>query len=108
MFTRRIMKKQTKKSPRDHYCVYVVKLEGVPRGRGREVYVGMTGLTPEARFDKHRTGYKSSRWVHKYGTRLLPELYSGLSGLSYREALLTEKSLARTLRDQGYKVYGGH
>jgi hypothetical protein len=39
------------------------------------VYVGMTGLTVERRFDNHRNGHKSSRFVKKYGVRLMSEFY---------------------------------
>jgi hypothetical protein len=39
------------------------------------VYVGMTGLSPEERFQKHLQGEKDARFVHKYGLRLLPDLY---------------------------------
>ena len=38
------------------------------------VYVGMTGLTPEERFQKHLRGEKDAWFVHKYGQRLLPEV----------------------------------
>jgi hypothetical protein len=39
------------------------------------VYVGMTGLDPDRRFDKHMAGIQANRFVHKYGLRLLPQLY---------------------------------
>ena len=38
------------------------------------VYVGMTGQSPDVRFDKHKAGLKSNRYVKKYGLRLMPEL----------------------------------
>jgi hypothetical protein len=72
------------------------------------VYVGMTGLTPEERFRKHKEGYKSSGWVHKYGIRLLYALTEGLNPMTYRDALLTEACLADELRERGYTVLGGH
>jgi len=37
-------------------------------------YVGMTGLDPDLRFDKHKAGVKANRFVLKYGLRLLPYL----------------------------------
>ena len=33
------------------------------------VYVGMTGLDPDARFDKHKAGIRANRFVTKYGER---------------------------------------
>jgi hypothetical protein len=39
------------------------------------VYVGMTGLDPDIRFDKHKAGIQSNRFVKEYGLRLMPELY---------------------------------
>ena len=38
------------------------------------VYVRMTGLTPEERFQQHLRGEKDAWFVHKYGQRLLPEV----------------------------------
>ena len=34
------------------------------------VYVGMTGLDPDVRFDKHKAGIQSNRFVREYGLRL--------------------------------------
>ena len=38
------------------------------------VYVGMTGLDPDVRFDKHKAGIQANRFVREYGLRLLPGL----------------------------------
>jgi hypothetical protein len=40
------------------------------------VYVGMTGLDPDVRFDKHKAGIRANRYVQEYGQRLLPEIYA--------------------------------
>lgn len=72
------------------------------------VYVGMTGIDPVKRFKKHKAGYKSSRYVRKYGMRLIPELYEDLNPLTYDEAVIAEQGLARKLRNEGYAVVGGH
>ena len=72
------------------------------------VYVGLTGLDPEKRFKKHKAGYKASKYVKKYGIRLMPELYEDLNPLSYEEAVIAEQGLARRLRAEGYTVVGGH
>ncbi|MDB6053990.1 MAG: hypothetical protein JWN25_1513 [Verrucomicrobiales bacterium] len=105
----------------DHHNVYVVLLS---RGVGRLkrvrlenpaaspdkpcVYVGMSGLTPDERFENHKAGVKSSWFVHKYGESLLPSLYEFLNPMPYAAALIMEKELAEDLRQQGYTVCGGH
>ena len=72
------------------------------------VYVGMTGLTVDQRFLNHKTGYKSSWVVKRYGDRLLPELYEHLNPMPYEAAVEMEKDLAEDLRNEGYTVTGGH
>jgi len=71
------------------------------------VYVGMTGIPPIERFQNHKDGYKASRYVQKYGLRLLPELYEYLNPMPYEAACQMEKDLAEDLREQGYTVCGG-
>src|SRR5215218_498579 len=74
--------------PRKHYHVYVVELSKkvLEAGRFRKanpgykpgkpcVYVGMTGLDPDVRFDKHKAGIQANRYVQRFGLRLLPEIY---------------------------------
>lgn len=72
------------------------------------VYVGMTGLPPEHRFENHRNGYQAAWVVEKYGVRLLPELYEHLNPMPYEAALQMEMDLAEDLRCEGYTVTGGH
>ncbi|MEY3124274.1 MAG: hypothetical protein RLZZ573_794, partial [Pseudomonadota bacterium] len=73
---------------RKHHHVYVIELSrevlDVPRFRKRNpnyidgkpcVYVGMTGLDPDVRFDKHKAGIRANSYAQKYGLRLLPDLY---------------------------------
>jgi hypothetical protein len=72
------------------------------------VYVGMSGLPPEHRFENHKHGYKAAWVVEKYGLRLLPELYAHLNPMPYDAALQMELELAEDLRDEGYTVTGGH
>ena len=43
------------------------------------VYVGMTGLLVEDRFENHKKGQQSAWVVRKYGLRLMPELYGSKS-----------------------------
>lgn len=72
------------------------------------VYVGMSGLTPEARFANHKSGIKSARVVRRYGIRLLPELYVHLNPMPFEAAAQMEMDLADDLRRAGYTVFGGH
>ena len=69
------------------------------------VYVGMTGLDPDARFDKHKAGVRANRHVHQYGQRLLPELYECYNPMPYAAAAEMEVELAIALRDSGYGVW---
>jgi hypothetical protein len=71
------------------------------------VYVGMTGLPVDHRFENHKNGYKSARLVKKYGVRLLPELFEHLNPMPYEHAAQMEKDLADDLRAEGYAVCGG-
>ena len=72
------------------------------------VYVGMSGLPPEHRFENHKHGYKAAWVVEKYGVRLMPELYEHLNPMPYEAALQMEMELAADLRNEGYTVTGGH
>jgi len=88
--------------------VYVVFLRN-PKGDGRAgYYVGMTGLSPEQRFQNHKCGLKAARIVRRCGERLVPRLYEHLNPMPYAKALQIEADLADSLRKRGYRVYGGH
>jgi len=103
-------KERTGKSSgsRLHHCVYVVYLRN-PNGDGRAgYYVGMTGLTPEQRFENHKRGLKSARVVRRFGERLVPRLYQHLNPMPYEKAKLMEGMLADSLRKRGFQVFGGH
>ena len=96
------------RSSRMHHSVYVVYLRN-PKGDGKAgYYVGMTGLTPEARFANHRAGIKAARVVRKFGVRLVPTLYEHLNPMSYQDAVRIEVELAKSLRRRGFQVFGGH
>ena len=58
----------------------------------RRDYVGMTGLTPEQRFENHKNGIKAASVVEKYGERLVPKLYEHLNPMSYGAAKAMEVS----------------
>lgn len=103
---------------RNHYHVYVIELSkdvlyeghfkkcnpGYVSGKTC-VYVGMTGLDPDVRFDKHKAGIQANRYVQKYGLRLLPELYEIYNPMTYDEARDLEVELAIDLRESGYGVW---
>lgn len=102
----------------EHYHVYVIRLDGAvvnhkpfrdanPQYHPLKacVYVGMTGLSPEERFRQHKRGYKSGRYVQRYGERLLPHLYERYNPMTYREAVRHEKRLAAHLRALGFGVW---
>ena len=69
------------------------------------VYVGMTGLDPDLRFDRHMAGVQANRFVAKYGQRLMPELYEFYNPMPYDAACEMEVELAIGLREAGYAVW---
>ena len=71
------------------------------------VYVGMTGISPDVRFDKHKAGIQSNRYVMLYGLRLMPELYQVYNPMPYDGARDMEVELAIALREKGYGVWQG-
>ncbi len=102
-----------------HHHVYVVELAvaawwAEPRFRKANpeytlgqplVYVGMTGLEPDVRFDKHKAGIQANRFVQQYGLRLLPGLYAMYNPMPYEAAREMEVELAIGLREAGYGVW---
>jgi len=69
------------------------------------VYVGMTGLDPDTRMDRHKAGVKANRFVQQYGDRLIPQLYEVYNPMPYDAACELEVELAIALREQGYGVW---
>ena len=103
---------------RHHYHVYVVELAdpvwNVVRFRRANpdyrlgkpfVYVGMTGLDPDVRFDKHKAGLQANRFVTDYGLHLLPAIYERYNPMRYDEARSMEVELGIRLRALGYGVW---
>ena len=112
--------KKRQRTPRYHHSVYVVLLSKdvlyEPRFKRCNpdydlsmpcVYVGMTGQSPDTRFDKHKAGFKANRYVKQYGIRLMPELYECYNPMPYEAALDMEIELAIHLREKGYGVWQG-
>jgi hypothetical protein len=71
------------------------------------VYVGMTGLDPDTRFDKHKAGIQANTFVKDFGLRLLPALYDKLNPMPYAVAQAMEVELAIALQQKGYGVWQG-
>jgi hypothetical protein len=118
---RRKRRREERAKPAFHHNVYVILLDekvakhaSVLRANPRRdpakpcVYVGMSGLPPEHRFENHKHGYQAAWVVEKYGIRLMPEFYEHLNPMPYDAALQLEMDLAEDLRNEGYTVTGGH
>ena len=91
-----------------HHSVYVVYLKN-PKSDGKAgYYVGMTGLSPQERFENHKKGVKAATIVRRFGERLVPRLYEHLNPMAYEKAKEMEVMLAESLRKRGFVVYGGH
>ena len=103
---------------REAHHVYVVELDAevLFQARFRKsnpgyvdgmpcVYVGMTGLDPDVRFDKHKAGIQSNAYARQYGLRLLPGLYAMYNPMPYEGAREMEVELGIALREAGYGVW---
>jgi Protein of unknown function (DUF3293) len=91
--------------------VYVIGLAGCPLDDCTigAVYVGQTGLDPEARFAQHKAGLKASRSVRRFGVELRPDLIGEQPVLrNSAEARTYERYLARRLEHEEWTVRGGH
>ena len=102
------------------YNVYVVLLDDyvgtLPQMRRRNpqrdpskpfVYVGLTSLPVDRRFD-FRGATSEHEWrLRKFGVRLMPELYDSLRPMTCQRALQTAKKLANELRSKGFGVANG-
>ena len=99
--------------------IYVVLLDDQVRNRRRvktganpdlpAVYVGMTALPIEKRYQNHKNNHKAGKgYVRDYGIQLLPVLYEAYNPMPYRLAQKAEAALADKLRIEGYTVLGGH
>lgn len=104
--------------PKRHYHVYVVELDDQVWNSARFrranadwqlgkpfVYVGMTGLDPDVRLDKHKAGLQANPYVRDFGLRLLPGLYERYNPMDYESARSREVELGIALRRAGYGVW---
>ena len=71
------------------------------------VYVGLTPLRVDRRFDYRRATPKTEWRVHQYGVRLMPELCGHLNSMTSERALHTARKLADDLRIKGFGVANG-
>ena len=112
------MKQRSAPPTRHHYHVYVIELSDEVWNAARFrranpdyqlgkpfVYVGMTGLDPDVRFDKHKAGIQSNAFARKFGLRLLPKLYAAYNPMPYEGARDMEVELGIALRAAGYGVW---
>jgi hypothetical protein len=91
------------------HFVYIALLEDRRRSCRWGLYVGETSRDPDLRFDQHKTAYKASRFVNRFGVRLLPELVEHLNPMRRWEAVELEAALAEELLRAGIEwVEGGH
>jgi hypothetical protein len=103
---------------RKHHHVYVIELSRdvllEPRFRKNNpdyidgkpcVYVGMTGLDPDVRFDKHKAGIQANSYARQYGLRLLPDLYEAFNPMGYQDAVDKEIEVGIDLRSAGFGVW---
>jgi hypothetical protein len=112
---------QALRTPKSHhYHVYVIELDDRVWNSGKFrrcnpeyqmgkpfVYVGMTGLDPDTRFDKHKAGIQANKFVTDYGVRLLPTLYEKYNPMPYQAAKEMEVELAIALQAKGFGVWQG-
>ncbi len=112
--------KKVRGGARHRHNVYVVELDPAVLNSARFrranpnrdilkpcVYVGMTGLTPEERFARHKAGIQANPYVHRFGVRLLPALYAYANPMPYAAARDMEVELAIALQEKGYAVWQG-
>jgi hypothetical protein len=103
---------------RNHHHVYVVELskDVLYEAKFRRcnpsykdgkpcVYVGMTGLDPDVRFDKHKAGIQANSYVQQYGLRLIPDLYEAFNPMAYEQARDMEVEIGIDLREAGFGVW---
>ena len=107
-----------KVNTKNHYCVYVIELDKAVLNEKKFVaknpnldkskkcyYIGMTGLSAETRFDRHKNGIKHNIYAQRYGIKLVPDLYKHLINLSFDDAVTKEIELGNKLRSEHHAVW---
>ena len=100
------------------YTIYVIRLKNRvindPRFRQRNaqyilknpcVYVGMTYLSAEERYEQHKNGIHSARIVRNYHRDLMNSECRRTRPITQRRALKREAALAQNLRERGWGVW---
>lgn len=87
----------------DHCFVYVILLDLPSTFRKPGVYVGTTKHLPLERFLEHKRGVNASRWVRKYGVRIVETKL-----VRCKNAMRMEEKTAKRYKALGYTVKGGH
>ena len=91
------------------HSVYVILLHDLSLSGRWGLYVGQTSRDSDWRFDQHKSGYKASGAVKRFGVRLLPRIFEHLNPMKQWESLEIEAALAQAFRDGGIKwIEGGH
>lgn len=91
------------------HSVYVALLHDACFPERWGLYVGQTGRDPDWRFDQHKTGYKASGAVTRFGVQLLPDLVAHLNPMREWESRDLEAALAEGFREAGVPwIEGGH
>ena len=102
------------------HSVYVVLLDQhigtLPQMRRRNpkrdpskpfVYIGLTPLSVGRRFDYRKAARKAEWRLHRFGGRLMPELYEHLPSMTFERALQAARKLGEDLRAKGFGVANG-
>ena len=113
-----LARKAARKPSRGKHNVYVIELDDRVWNHARFrtanagwqlgkpfVYVGMTALSPDVRFDKHKAGIQANSYVTRYGLHLLPRLYERYNPMTRSEAEQLEVDLGLHLKRLGYGVW---
>lgn len=91
------LRAKSRRSARARHNIYIALLND-PTHAHWGLYIGMTGLEPEARFLKHKLNVQAGAgWVRDYGVTLAPALYAHLNPCEYEEADRIEKFLIQAL-----------
>ena len=102
-----------------HHSVYVVLLNSEVLAKEKKfrdanpncvpgwpcLYVGQTGKTPEQRLEDHKRGYRSNKYVTKYGVRLALEFLERSNPMTYDQSCAEEERLGLLLRQLGYATW---
>jgi hypothetical protein len=105
-------------APRDMWVVYVIDLNPAVLSRSKFVaanpeyqpgkpcvYVGLTSLSAEERFQQHMSGVHSARIVRTYGTAVIHRECRRLRQMTRARAEKKEIARALALRKRGWAVW---